>query len=482
MIRLFKYIWCISLIITFFTTGLIAQEWTVSQDFSMVKNTYFKVMGKWGEDYKMTRVGLDFVELISFEEDLSIRWGRMIEIVKDEPIIHEVFEGDNRFYILYSIIQEDSTKLILSRYDENGTISSAMIVKTIASELGRPQYEPMLSLNNEWLSLSYMGVEGLLEVLIISLDNMLKVREDVYDLSSFELDGNYPYQHVTNNGQVFIFVETFELVENRPKQFMTILQVFLDERPTAIKEIDFGNSIVETPFFLYNIEEEELHILGIYRDYRVPAGMGVYHKIIFKDFEQLAKSSSFPIESSILAEYHTKSRNPLPGIPGLRLIEAHIEKDKSITVFTEVRFDSPRDSGVRGLSGMVDMDHYYDEIFVMNINSDGSPGWQKLMKKEQYSVNDSALKSSYFILQRDDAYRLIFNEEIRRNSKVLDYKLELNGNTSKNTIYDEKRHSLNLYISKAANINQNEILIPSIKNRTANLVRLRYPDETNPLN
>jgi len=456
--------------------GISAQTVEVSQEVSLVKDTYFKVLGKWGEDYKMARIGIDFVELITFKDDLSVRWGRIIDIVREEPVVHEVFEGDREFYILYSINQNDSTKLLLSKYNHQGTISSVMVVKSMEGELGRPLYEPMLSKNNKWLSLSYMGVDGLFEVIVISLERMMKVREDVYDLSSFQLDGEYPYHYVANSGKVFIFVETFELIQNRPVQFMTVLQIFLDDRPTLIKEVDFNNYIVETPYFIFDDEEEILYILGIYRDYRVGAGMGLYKMTVYGDFEKDIKSSTFPIEQGILDDYNKKNRNPLPGIPGLRLVEAFLEQDKSITLFSEVRFDIPRESGIGSLRGLPDIDHYYNEIFVLRVAEDGSPRFQKFLEKEQYSFSDQAVRSSYFIMDRANDYRLVFNESVKRGANIEEYVLAQDGTASKAVVFEERRHRLQPYFSKAVKVSEQEIIVPSKRNRTANLLRIKFAD------
>jgi hypothetical protein len=451
-----------------------AQEWTVSQDVKLVKDTYFKILGKWGQDYKMARIGNNFVELLTYKEDLTVRWGRVLDIVQDAPVIHEVFEGDNKFYLLYSIQQGDSTRLLLSRYDRNGTIVSNMILKTVSAELGRPIYDPMLSLNNEWITFSFMGADGLFELLIVNLDGLVKVREDVYDLSSFKLEGTYPHVHITDDGQVFIFVEYFELIQNRPQQFMTVLQVFLDDRPTVTKEVSFGAVVVESPIFAYYPDNESINIFGIYRDFRIAAGMGIYHKVIYTDFTKDDKSSTFPIESALLNQFHKKSRNALPGIPGLRMAEAKFRADGSASILAEVRFDVPRESSVGGLRGQLDMDHFYEEIFAMTIKPDGSPGFQRLMNKVQHSYNDNAVKSSFFDLEMGEVSLLIFNESIKKNAPVKAFELNWqSGSIQEKNLFDEKRHSKELIIEKAFKVSDNEVLIPSKSGRVANLVRFR---------
>ena len=462
------------LITLFVQTTSTAQEWTVSQDVRLVKDTYFKILGKWGEDYKMARIGSNFVELLTYREDLTVRWGRVLDIVQESPVIHEVFEGDNKFYLLYSIQQGDSTRLLLSRYDRNGTIVSNMILKTVSAELGRPLYDPMLSLNNEWITFSFMGADGLFELLIVNLESLVKVREDVYDLSSFRLEGTYPHVHISDAGEVFIFVEYFELIQNRPQQFMTVLQVFLDDRPTITKEVSFGSVVVESPIFVYYPENESINIFGIYRDFRIAAGMGIYHKVIYTDFSKDDKSSTFPIEADILNQFHRKSRNALPGIPGLRMAEAKFREDGTASILAEVRFDVPRESSIGGLRGQLDMDHFYEEILAMTIKADGSPGFQRLMNKVQHSYNDNAVKSSFFDLENGAVSLLIFNESIKKNAPVKAYELNWQtGSVQERTLFEERKHSKELIIEKALKVNDNEVLIPSKSGRAANLVRLR---------
>lgn len=465
-------------ICTALVTSVYAQQdgekWEMSQELELIKGTYFKVFGKWKGDYKMARIADNYVELLSFRDDLTIRWGRMLSLVQKEPIVHEVIGADERIFVLYSIEQEDSLQLVLARYEHNGNPRSSMIVKNIPKELGRPAYEPILSENNEWLSLSYLGIDGLYEVVVISLKNMLKIREDVYDFASFELEGKYPYQYVTDYGTVFIGVDFFEVRDNTPNQFMTFLQVFPDDRDTEIKELSFKNYIVENPLFHFDNEDSLLYLMGILRDFRIPAGMGIYMKAIPIDFETDSEATAIMLDKSIVDVYNKKLRNPLPGIPGLRMADIHREDDGQFTIMTEVRFDIFTSAGTSSMRGGNDMEHYYDEVVIMRLDKNGDVIYQQLLEKEQYSINDGAVKSSFFTMKKGNDYHLIFNDQVRNRANVKEFIIRPDGTTSEETLFSTRRMRRDIYISSAVKISEEEFVVPGKRRRSANLIRYRF--------
>jgi hypothetical protein len=57
--------------------------------------------------------------------------------------------------------------------------------------------------------------------------------------------------------------------------------------------------------------------------------------------------------------------------------------------------------------------YYYNDIIVININPDGTVAWVRKIPKQQETINDDGLFSSYLMYKRDNTIYLLFNDDIR---------------------------------------------------------------------
>lgn len=57
--------------------------------------------------------------------------------------------------------------------------------------------------------------------------------------------------------------------------------------------------------------------------------------------------------------------------------------------------------------------YYYNDIILININPDGSVAWVRKIPKQQETINDDGMFSSYLMYKRDKTIYLLFNDDIR---------------------------------------------------------------------
>ena len=96
------------------------------------------------------------------------------------------------------------------------------------------------------------------------------------------------------------------------------------------------------------------------------------------------------------------------------------------------------------------------------------------MHKKQYSQDDNAAFSSFFLLKTPTALRLIFNDEIRNENTVSEYVIRGDGNFDRNSVMSTESQNIRLRFRDALQVDANALIIPSERRNRLRLVLLEY--------
>ena len=95
--------------------------------------------------------------------------------------------------------------------------------------------------------------------------------------------------------------------------------------------------------------------------------------------------------------------------------------------------------------------------------------------KSQYSQDDNALYSSYFLLKTRNNLRFLYNDEIKQENAVNEYIVTGKGTPDRKNIMNTQGAKLMLVMKKCnPNISGRSRLFPSERRRQLKLVKLTY--------
>ncbi|MBI5914634.1 MAG: hypothetical protein HY842_04600, partial [Bacteroidetes bacterium] len=120
------------------------------------------------------------------------------------------------------------------------------------------------------------------------------------------------------------------------------------------------------------------------------------------------------------------------------------------------------------------IDYYYDDVFLISIHPGGDVHWKKILHKKQYSQDDEAMYSSFFLAKTPAALRVIFNDEIKHENTVSEYIVKGNGEYDHNAVMSTQRQELQLRFRDAVQVAANEFVVPSERRSRLKLVRVAY--------
>ena len=125
-------------------------------------------------------------------------------------------------------------------------------------------------------------------------------------------------------------------------------------------------------------------------------------------------------------------------------------------------------------NGRYAVDHYYEDLFLFSIHPDGKHHWQEILHKKQFSQDDDAAFSSFFLAKTPQKLRLIYNDEIRNENTVSEYLIEGNGTFDRNSILNTASQDLRLRFRESKQVAANEIIVPSERKSRLKLVRMQF--------
>jgi hypothetical protein len=111
---------------------------------------------------------------------------------------------------------------------------------------------------------------------------------------------------------------------------------------------------------------------------------------------------------------------------------------------------------------------------VFSIHPNGKEHWKKILRKKQFSQDDGAYYSSFFVFKSPSELRFIFNDEIKMDNTVSEYILNPIGENERNIVMNTEYQKLKLRFQEAIQISTRDFLVPSERNSKFNLVKVSF--------
>ncbi len=116
----------------------------------------------------------------------------------------------------------------------------------------------------------------------------------------------------------------------------------------------------------------------------------------------------------------------------------------------------------------------YDEILVFSIESNASIDWWQVITKNQNSVNDEGYNLSIASLVKKDKVYIFYNLNYHNSNEILEYSISSNGKMKNKILFKSTNYYVDFAPRQCHQIATGSMLIPLIKDRKFNLLKLTY--------
>ncbi len=458
------------------------QKVTVSKALSIRNDFSYEIVGVVNNSIILVRDrGLEY-EMEVFNEDMSHRSTYEMVFEKRKINLLGSVSTDTSFLAFYSFRHKDSIEVRCRNYDNQCRLLDSLLVFKRKKVSGLGSYFIELS-EDKSKTLIYTIIKNrYLESSVFDNKTFELLTDDSVDLDDYNLKKDFKNLVVTNSGDVWVLLEKHNTKFKRKEHKATILHLSLAEDKTTEYDISFEEYLTTDATIKYDETNGGIIIAGLYNDDNNNDALGYY---FYRSNDNLGKKthkfSFVPFGEVYVAEVTGKKANKEERLSNFSNQDIILTQDGGFVLIAEMNREHSRRStygspgtfrGGYGRGSWIDYNN--EDLTLINIDGSGVERWKTVLYKKQFSQDDDAAYSSYFPFITNSRLRLLYNDEIRKNSTVSEYVIDPLGQSERNAVMSTDDQSLKLRLREALQVSASELIVPSERKYKLNLVKISY--------
>ena len=463
-----------TVLFSFMAYTAFSQFITISEELPLRNDYDYTILGWVAHDLLLFRDRGHEFYVQAFDGELHVKWEREIPLGPQKADIIGVVATDDRIHIIFGMREKGNYFIRHSSFDHTISLIDTMTLGFIENIFITPRIQMA---NSEDKSKALLLREDNDGMNLISYD--LNTREVIWT-NTLKLTGGtqsgYRSMEVNNDGEFYLTIEPDK--SSQKSQYIEVFCLLAGVDKFIHEKIDLGDQQVYDFYTQFDNIHNDLVITGLYSDRNVSRAQGFYF-IRFRPVQEHAVHL-LPFDESLLAEVNGKDVPISKGLTDFNVQKVALRADGGAIVIAELnkefsrRSSLPvrRDNGSFSRGGWVD--YYYEDLILFAIHPDGTPHWKKVLRKRQYSQDDDAIYSSFFLFKTPTQLRFLFNDEIKQENTVGGYEVTGIGNVERKTVFNTDYQKLKLRFKDGLQVAYNECIVPSERNNRLNLVRIQF--------
>lgn len=477
-LRIFIWVMCSLACLQF--TGLQAQVVTISDEVNIRLDYSYEILGDIDGHTLLYREQKGTRNLTAFDEKFEFVYERDINLEESNIDVHGLIPFDTSFQMIYTFA-DDSLRTMVRTFDKAGVASDTILLFTREKSTRSPKMRFVFSQDKSKSVLYSYSFKGGLHFYV--LDNIKKQLLAFREIKNENRSDFEDFEDLTisNTGEVFLLYQSNNkrFTKKDHQAYMINLDPYSGEYvEERIPLADFITVDMETKMDnvngVYNVvglfsEKESQHAQGFFFFTSKGTKQVDPARVAVKYFDESFLQSVFKESKKDKLDYHK--------IKSLQL--THDGTMVLITEYDKVFSRRPSFQGgigtrSRGINSATWQDHYVEEVLVMAIEPTGKIRWNNLLHKKQFSQDDNAIFSSFFLFSLPSRLMVIFNDDVRRNNIVSEFSISPSGKLDRSSLLSTEYQNLKLRFTGAVQSSSNSFIVPSERSNVLRLVKVTY--------
>jgi len=462
-----------------FSTPIFAQEIFVSESSSIRNDDAYVIIGKIDEHILLFLDKADSYELKAYDEEMKEAWTKDIVLQNKRAKILTISESKDDFTIIYRYNKRGKILTQARRFDAKGFIVEKDTVSMLPNRGFYSIEDHTVSEDRRFVLIYEFEFNTRIHAIVYDVQNMKTVLHKVFSINDLDVDRDFVEATVDNKGKpYFIFSKDNRRTKRDENRFYIISYDYEKQFAEEINVSMNGRVWFDVQFKYDNLNEQMVGA-GLFLDKRYTEATGYFYlkfdtknadtqEIHFHDFDPKFVVRAIGKE--------TKHRS----IGEVSVRDLVLRQDGGVLMVAERnRFYSRTGSMLGNAYAPIEnqsfrMDYHYEDILLFAIHPDGKLHWNDVLQKRQFSQDDDARFSSYFLMHTPRSLRFLYNDEIRYKTTINEYLVGITGNQERNSIYNTETNDVSLLLRKAKQVAANEAIIASERRSNLKLTRLVY--------
>lgn len=457
-----------------------AQKVTVSKEISIRNNYAYDILPNIGENiifYNDKGVEHNF-EI--YDKNLRYKNSIQPEFEKKNILPTGVLPMDSTFRFYYTYKEDDKVYFRVNVYDKNVALvdSSTLAVKDRKTINSNPRFAFS---KDKSKVLIFTPDDRSLHLQLIDNNALSVIYDFTLAVKNINLKSDFEKLVVSNSGEIYIigrkssFWDRSELSGFSLIRIKNVSNIFLHQfSPESDKITDL--------FMDYDEKNERVVLAGFTTVNDESKANGYFgFSISGDDIPDDAEILVNKFTTDFISDVTGKKPGKVKELTDYKIQDIIVRNDGGVIIISELvkeftrrsQMNAPNQFGdylpARGL-----IDYYHEDIILLSTFPDGKEHWRKILFKKQFSQDDGAIYSSYFLFKTPSRIRLIYNDEIKNSNTVSEYVFDPIGQSERKSVLSTEYQNLKLRFRDAIQIGPSSLIVPSEKSWKINMVRIDY--------
>jgi hypothetical protein len=439
----------------------------------------YHILGEYDESILLLRDKTQKFEVESYGKDLLFKWSKELDIPERNPKMIAVSSLEESFVLFYHFRKKGDVFIKFREYDSKSEVLDTGTVAIFENTIFTPKFDFQESEDQKSILIFDPYKNGSFVTLAYNIENKQLLWENTFDVDQFTFQRDFRDIVFTNDGHLFVVLEKRDVLFKKDNNKFELFHVHSENPPFKFEYIleDFLNYHA---IFSFDNVNNNLVIGGLYAEDNLIRSYGFYSfSAPLNDLENF-KTTSHSFSEKNLIDIYGKEIKKNKGIANIEIRDIVFRQDGGYLLIAEIIKEFSRGNGFgenryyRNSVRNNMVDYYYEDLLCLSFHPDGEFHWANVFHKKQYSHDDRAIYSSYFIFKNPSKLRLVYNDDINREGTVSEYIINGDGDFVRNSVMNTEYQSLLLRFRDAVQTSPFEIIVPSQKNTKLNLVKINY--------
>jgi hypothetical protein len=453
------------------------QEITISEELPMRSEYAYSLLGWVNGDLLLFRDKGHEYYIQAFDEELHVKWERELDLGDHRTDIIGLIGEKDQFHLIYGVHIKGDYYLYDRSYAHDVSLIDSMQIGKLESVYLTPTFQMKESEDESKIVLSYEE-SGTLQIIGYDLINRKVTMTHAIKFAGSNLTRDYSDLLVSNAGDFYLTLKTEKSTQK--KETLEIFCSVQGSEEVTHEIIPMGEATIYDFYPVYDNIHQHVVLTGLYSDKNISRALGFYFISYQADHFTV---NLLPFDESLLADVNGKEVSPSKGLSDFNVQKVALQQDGGAVIIAELNREFSRRSSLpmQGNTGSYAhggwVDYYYEDLILFAVHPDGTEHWKEVLRKRQYSQDDDAIYSSFFLFKTPSRLRFLFNDEIKQENTVGGYEVTGTGHVERKTVFNTDYQRLKLRFKDGIQIAYNECIVPSERNGKLSLVRIVFKDE-----
>ena len=458
-----------------------AQNIKVSEPL-VIRNDYgYELIGRLRDRILLLRDKNEGFEIQAYDNQMRPSWNRELEeFDRKNTTLLASSSGDDDFNLIYTVRKRGISYLRVSQYNPGAALKDSIALRTYNERSFLPPDLHVLRSENRKVMAVYNAPKPrMLEIICFRLDTLKVLWEQTIEFEQDFQESQLKSLLLSDAGQVHL-VSEFNNRKGKIEDHTIQVSSILGAGKVVISKAGLPDFLVHSVNFTFDNINKRVLGAGLGSEKTRERADGAFFVSVKPGDSVRVKPLYTPFDEQFISILRRKDVETTKGIDDGDVVHLIPREDGGGIMIVERNHEVMRGTGGTGRGLLRDgntarsiIDYYFDDMFVINFQPDGAVQWKTVLHKKQYSQDDDATFSSFFLMRAHDRLHFLFNDEVKYENSCSEYIVTPVGDFDRNTLLNTAQKNLRLRFRDALQLNASECLIPSEFRNRLRLVLVR---------